>query len=220
MDFHAQEESDGVRFSFSTWPTSRLEATRCIVPLGCHYTPLKIIADGPPPLPYEPIFCKGPCGSVLNPQCAVDFRNRMWMCPFCTTRNHFPHHYADINESNLPAELIPQFTTIEYQLQRPYAAPPIFLLVVDTSGKRPALRALPSPNHPHLPRIPPGVTVSAHPGKEKELQALKDSLMMALNLIPENSRVALITFGTTVQVHLPRQQLIAAPPPPPRHHLP
>ncbi|KAJ1490827.1 protein transporter SEC23 [Baffinella frigidus] len=135
MDFHAQEESDGVRFSFSTWPTSRLEATRCIVPPGCHYTPLKVIADGPPPLPYEPIFCKGPCGSVLNPQCAVDFRNRMWMCPFCTTRNHFPHHYADINESNLPAELIPQFTTIEYQLQRPYAAPPIFLLLESTCGQ-------------------------------------------------------------------------------------
>jgi protein transport protein SEC23 len=64
-----------------------------------------------------------------------------------------------------------QFTTIEYQLQRPYANPPLFLLVVDTSVK------------------------------EKELQALKDSLLMALNLIPENARVALITFGATVQVH-------------------
>eukprot|EP00802_Teleaulax_amphioxeia_P005219 Tamp_05223.p1 GENE.Tamp_05223~~Tamp_05223.p1 ORF type:complete len:560 (+),score=150.25 Tamp_05223:448-2127(+) len=95
----------------------------------------------------------------------------MWVCPFCATRNHFPHHYADISESNLPAELIPQFTTIEYQLQRPYANPPLFLLVVDTSVK------------------------------EKELQALKDSLLMALNLIPENARVGLITFGATVQVH-------------------
>jgi hypothetical protein len=38
--------------------------------------------------------------------------------------------------------------------------------------------------------------------KEKELQALKDSLLMALNLIPENARVALITFGATVQVQL------------------
>ena len=95
----------------------------------------------------------------------------MWVCPFCATRNHFPHHYADINETNLPAELIPQFTTIEYQLQRPYAPAPVFVLVVDTSVK------------------------------EKELQALKDSLLMALNLIPENARVALITFGATVQVH-------------------
>jgi protein transport protein SEC23 len=201
MDFHAQEESDGVRFSFSTWPTSRLEATRCIVPLGCHYTPLKVITDGPPPLPYEPIICKGPCGSVLNPYCQVDFRNRMWMCPFCTTRNHFPHHYADINESNLPAELIPQFTTIEYQLQRPYSAPPIFLLVVDTSGS--LSLTCPAPCSTCHFIIPIRRWRDAHffvPCKEKELQALKDSLMMALNLIPENSRVALITYGTTVQV--------------------
>ena len=38
----------------------------------------------------------------------IDYRARMWVCPFCATRNHFPHHYADISESNLPAELIPQ----------------------------------------------------------------------------------------------------------------
>ena len=165
------EESDGVRFSFSVWPTSRLEATRCVVPLGCYYSPLAKIADAPPPLPYEPIYSKGPSRCVLNPFCQIDFRNRTWIDPFDGTRNHFPHHYADINETNLPAELIPQFTTVEYQLQRPYAPPPIFLLVVDISGK------------------------------EKELQALKDSLVMALNLIPENARVGLITFGTTVQVH-------------------
>jgi len=65
------EEQDGVRFSFTTWPTSRLEATRCVVPLGCNYTPLKKIVDGPPPLPYEPIFCRGPCRAVLNPACQV-----------------------------------------------------------------------------------------------------------------------------------------------------
>jgi protein transport protein SEC23 len=71
MDFHGMEEQDGVRFSFSTWPTSRLEATRCVVPLGCNYTPLKKIVDAPPPLPYEPIFCRGPCRAVLNPACQV-----------------------------------------------------------------------------------------------------------------------------------------------------
>ena len=101
----------------------------------------------------------------------VDYRSRVWICPLCGNRNNFPHHYADISETNLPAELIPQFTTIEYQLQRPPAPAPVFLLVVDVSGK------------------------------EKELQALKDSIIMALNLIPENARVGLITFGTTVQVH-------------------
>ncbi len=48
---------------------------------------------------------------------AIDFAAKLWTCPFCTTRNHFPPHYAEnISETNLPAELIPQFTTLEYQL--------------------------------------------------------------------------------------------------------
>lgn len=50
MDFHGLEDQDGVRFSFGVWPTSRLEATRCVVPLGCCYTPLKkvcwVVTDG------------------------------------------------------------------------------------------------------------------------------------------------------------------------------
>jgi len=39
----------------------------------------------------------------------VDFRTKLWSCPFCLARNNFPPHYAEnIGESNLPAELIPQ----------------------------------------------------------------------------------------------------------------
>mmetsp|Transcript_41917 Transcript_41917/g.98450 ORF Transcript_41917/g.98450 Transcript_41917/m.98450 type:complete len:753 (+) Transcript_41917:58-2316(+) len=170
MEFSDIEASDGVRFSFNIWPTSRLEATRCVVPLSCMYSPLKKI-EGMPVLPYEPIFCKGQCRSVLNPFCKVDYRARMWVCPFCFQRNNFPHHYSEISETNLPAELIPQYSTIEYELPRGGTGPPVFLLVVDTGGN------------------------------EKELQALKDSLLMALNLIPQEAHVGLITFGTTVQVH-------------------
>jgi hypothetical protein len=48
----------------------------------------------------------------------VDFRTKVWTCPFCMTRNHFPPHYAEnISEVNLPAELIPQYTSVEYELQ-------------------------------------------------------------------------------------------------------
>ena len=109
----AQEERDGVRLSWNVWPSSRLEATRIVVPIGALYTPLKPIAN-PPPLVYDPIRCNG-CGALLNPYCQVDFRTKLWTCPFCLGRNHFPPHYAEnITESNLPAELIPQFTTVEY----------------------------------------------------------------------------------------------------------
>ena len=27
---------------------------------------------------------------------------QVWMCPFCFSRNHFPAHYAEISDSNLP----------------------------------------------------------------------------------------------------------------------
>ena len=166
----AQEERDGVRLSWNVWPSSRLEATRIVVPIGALYTPLKPIGN-PPPLVYDPIRCNG-CGALLNPYCQLDFRTKLWTCPFCLGRNHFPPHYAEnITETNLPAELIPQFTTVEYELQQRSVGPPVFLFVVDTC----------------LP--------------ESELESLKDSIQQTLNLLPEDALVGLITFGAHVLVH-------------------
>ena len=34
-DVYTDEERDGVRMSYGTWPASRLEATRIVVPVGC-----------------------------------------------------------------------------------------------------------------------------------------------------------------------------------------
>lgn len=135
------------------------------------YTPLKRIDMMPAPLGYDPIRCNG-CSAVLNPYAQVDYRSKLWACPFCTTRNHFPPHYAEnISETNLPAELIPQFTTVEYELQSIPVGPPVFLFVVDTCID------------------------------EQELIHLRDSLQQTLNLLPEDALVGLITFGTLVQVH-------------------
>ena len=39
----SQEDKDGVRLSWNVWPSSRLEATRMVVPLASLYTPLKVI---------------------------------------------------------------------------------------------------------------------------------------------------------------------------------
>ena len=126
----------------------------------------------PPPLAYDPIRCSA-CTGVLNPFCQVDYRTKLWTCPFCMTRNHFPPHYAEnISETNLPAELIPQYTTCEYELQNlPKASPPAFVFVVD---------------------------ICIH---DDELDELKDSLQQTLNLLPEDTLVGLITYGTNVQVH-------------------
>uniref|UniRef100_A0A5S6QKH1 Protein transport protein SEC23 n=1 Tax=Trichuris muris TaxID=70415 RepID=A0A5S6QKH1_TRIMR len=172
---HAQEENDGIRFTWNIWPHSRIEAQRLVVPLACHFTPFKYRpgeAPEPPPLNYDPVVCTRPtCKAVLNPYAQVDFRTKLWICPLCAQRNPFPAHYAQIAENNLPPELIPQFTTIEYTLTRAPTLPPIFLFVVDTC-------------------VTP-----------EELKALKGSLQMALSLLPPEATVGLITFDRMVQVH-------------------
>ncbi|DBA03011.1 TPA: hypothetical protein N0F65_003199 [Lagenidium giganteum] len=123
-DFHGNEARDGVRFSWNSWPCTKLEQTRCVIPIGCLYQPLKPIDGIPPALEYDPIHCKS-CMAVLNPYCQVDFVSKLWVCPFCVTRNHFPPHYAEnITQENLPAELIPQYSTLEYELQNRQAGPP------------------------------------------------------------------------------------------------
>jgi len=166
-----QEDQDGVRFSWNMWPSSRLEATRMVIPLSALYTPLKERPDLPP-VQYDPVLCtKQQCRAILNPYCQVDFRARVWVCPFCFQRNPFPPQYAGISEQNLPAELIPQFSTIEYTLMRATCAPPVFLIVLDTCME------------------------------EEDLQAVKESLQMSLSLLPPNALIGLITYGKMIQVH-------------------
>jgi hypothetical protein len=60
------EDSDGVRLSWNVFPSSRMEASRLVVPIGALYTPLKEKPDTPL-LQFEPVTCKQPCRSVLNP---------------------------------------------------------------------------------------------------------------------------------------------------------
>jgi len=169
VDWAAYESQDGVRMSWNVWPNSRLEATKCVVPFASLVTPLKSL-PGAPVVQYEPVRCKG-CAAVLNPYARVDFNGKIWICPFCYTRNHFPQHYHGISETSLPAELFPNYTTIEYQLPAAPAPPPAFLFVVDCC----------------LP--------------EDELNSLKTSVTQALSLLPENSLVGLVTYGTMVNVH-------------------
>lgn len=105
---------------------------------------------------------------TANKPRTVDTRARLWICPFCLSRNGLPAHYKDITQDNIPPELHPSSTTIEYRLARPAPAPPIFVYVVDTCQE------------------------------EDSLKALKDSLVMSLSLLPPNALVGLITFGTMV----------------------
>ncbi|TQD85749.1 hypothetical protein C1H46_028665 [Malus baccata] len=82
--------------------------------------------------PLRPLRCRT-CCFVLNHFSIVDYATKVWICPVCFTRNHFPPYYASISDENLPAKLFPQYTTIEYDssIKKP-TSPPIFIFVVDT----------------------------------------------------------------------------------------
>ena len=122
-------------------------------------------------MPYEPVRCKA-CAACLNPYAQIDFNSKLFVCPFCHARNNFPPHYAGITEQNLPAELFPNYLVIDYTINpNKVTPPPAYLFLVD-------------------------VCVS-----DEELASLKASLTQALSLLPEDSLVGLISFGTHVHVH-------------------
>ncbi|KAI8912659.1 hypothetical protein EDD86DRAFT_201949 [Gorgonomyces haynaldii] len=169
MSFEEIEDATGVRLSWNAFPTSKVESTKMVVPIGALYTPLKE-RPGVKAFNYEPVACRT-CRAVLNPVCQIDFRAKLWMCSLCHGRNQLPPHYADISPQQLPPELMQDFTTIEYVLNKPPGPPPVFLYVVDTCLD------------------------------EEDLKSLRDSLIVSLNLLPQNALVGLITFGTMAHIH-------------------
>jgi len=170
-EFLDLETQDGIRMTWNVIPGTKQDATNCVVPVSAIYTPLK---PNPsiPVLPYAPLSCRM-CRSILNPFSVVDFVAKIWVCSFCFQRNHFPQHYNSISENNLPAELFPQYTTVEYAStsETGPVEPPVFLFVVDTYMI------------------------------EEEIGYLKSALAQAIELLPDQSLVGFITFGTYVQVH-------------------
>ena len=50
----------------------------------------------------------------------------------CFTRNQLPPHYADILPNQPPPELMQDYLSIEYILNKPQSNPPVSLYVNDT----------------------------------------------------------------------------------------
>lgn len=124
-------------------------------------------------LPYEPVLCKQ-CSAILNPYARVDYYSKVWTCPLCISRNHFPPHYQGVSEQNLPAELYASYCTVEYTLTRTQNAPPhppVYLFLIDTCVS------------------------------EDELNACKAAVMQAISTLPEYVHVGLVTFGRHVHVY-------------------
>lgn len=166
--------------TWNVWPRTKVEASKCVIPLAACISPIRPHPDIPT-LPYAPLRCKT-CSAVLNPFSRVDFTAKIWICPFCYQRNHFPQHYSMISETNLPGELYPQYTTLQYALPQtsnpnsfdssPQSQPsPVFLFVLDTCMI------------------------------EEEMGYVKSALQRAIGLLPDNALVGFVSFGTQVQVH-------------------
>ncbi|KAA3484072.1 protein transport protein SEC23-like [Gossypium australe] len=172
------EGVDGVRMTWNVWPRTKLEASKCVIPLAASIAPIRPHSDIPT-LPYAPLRCRT-CSAVLNAYSRVDFLAKIWICPFCFQRNQFPPHYAMISETNLPCELYPQYTTVQYTLQtnpdpnNPSNAPqlqPVFVFVLDTCMI------------------------------EEELVFAISALKQAIGLLPEQALVGFVSFGTQAHVH-------------------
>ncbi|KAG4387591.1 hypothetical protein GLYMA_11G253500v4 [Glycine max] len=165
------EGLDGVRMTWNVWPRTKVESSKCVIPLAATVALIRPHPDIPR-LQYAPLRCKT-CSSALNPFSRVDFTAKIWICPFCYQRNHFPPHYHAISETNFPGELYPQYTTVEYllPLSNSLNPSPVFLFLLDTCLI------------------------------DEEIHFLKSALRRAIGLLPDNALVGFVSFGTQVQVY-------------------
>ncbi|CAM9003272.1 unnamed protein product [Rhodiola kirilowii] len=215
MDFIELEAIEGLRWSWNSWPTTKQEATSLLIPLSVMYTPLTDFAELPQ-LQYDPLICLD-CNAVLNPYSRVDYTSRIWICAFCSTKNPFPRSYSGISENNLPAELFPTYSTVEYvkkNLNPPTpssnSSPRVKINANGSGwGSSTSLKSLGS-----CASFSSGVTTAAEVRgvgaafvfvvdcctAQDEIRALKSELLLVLTRLPENALVGLVTFDDMVQV--------------------
>lgn len=213
MDFVELEAIEGLRWSWNSWPASKTESSALIIPLGVMCTPLMQQAELPI-LPYEPVVCSH-CGAVLNPYARVEYTSRIWFCPFCHRKNSFPRSYAGIGETNLPAELFPTYSVVEYAPGRKNPSPSA------NSGSNKGMNrswanGLSSSSLSLSSMVSSSSSLSVGESRgfgpafvfvvdtcsaEVELRALKSELLRLLEQLPENALVGLVTFDSMVHVH-------------------
>ncbi|KAH9613892.1 hypothetical protein KSS87_020853 [Heliosperma pusillum] len=217
MDFTELEAIEGLRWSWNSWPASKSGAASLIIPLSILCTPLM---ESPelPVLPYEPLICIR-CGAALNPYARVDYQSKIWLCPFCHHKNFFPKSYAGIGEHNLPAELFPTYSTVEYHPGKntfsmsssnsssnlkpnwghgPSSSSSLSSLAASVNTSTTMMSCV----DPRAANVGPGfVFVMDLCVAEDELRALKNELLLVVSRLPENALVGLVTFDSMARVY-------------------
>lgn len=169
-DIYEIEDIDGVRFNWNTFPVTRQESENMASPVGCLYTPL-LAREDLPIANYDPQSCRK-CRSFMNVFSQIDMNNKIWSCPICYNRNQLPPQYHNISADNVPIELLPQSSSIEYILNRSQPPPPpTFIYVIDLCQDY------------------------------EDLESLKTTLIDSLDLHPPGCLFGLITFDSVVNVH-------------------
>ncbi|KAF4389302.1 hypothetical protein G4B88_003115 [Cannabis sativa] len=214
MDFVELEAIEGLRWAWNSWPASKPDSTALIIPLSIMCTPLMQQPELPI-LSYEPVVC-AQCAAVLNPYARVQYASRIWFCPFCQHKNSFPSSYAGIGETNLPAELFPTYSVVEYAPGRKITSggPPS-----TGSGLNLSFKSRPNGLSSSSLSLSSMASASSLAGLDSrsigpafvfvvdacsavdEFRALKNELMRVIEQLPENALVSLVTFDSMVHVH-------------------
>ncbi|KAI3469684.1 hypothetical protein Pfo_026347 [Paulownia fortunei] len=214
MDFSELEAIEGLRWSWHSWPVSKPEVSSLVVPISIMCTPLMPFSELPI-LPYEPLNCSQ-CAAVLNPYSRVDYTSKIWACSFCYRKNPFPKSYAHISENNIPAELFPTYSTVEYHLGPGTGSGLDSCLGRSASGSlglrsnSSSFSSMSAYSGSGLGLDWAGVGVGVGPAfvfvvdacsSEEELGVLKRELLHAVTRLPENALVGLVVFDAMVRVY-------------------
>lgn len=177
------ERDNGVRLTWSTWPNSRLEAKKHVIPLAAIYAPLKNrdvewFADEQNGMfvNYDCIRCQNQrCNAIMNWTSGnkVDYHQKYWTCTLCNTRNNIPptEPHNMMTQHEPVAELHEDSTTIEFISPADPTGEPVFVFVVDTAIEH------------------------------AELESAKDTIIEVLEMLPDEAIVSLVTYGQNVAVH-------------------
>ncbi|CAN4116543.1 unnamed protein product [Withania somnifera] len=205
MDFVELEAIEGLRWSWNSWPVSKSESSSLIIPLSIMCTPLMHFNELPI-LHYDPLICTQ-CDAVLNPYARVDYQSRIWICPFCYRKNPFPKTYLGSNENNIPAELFPTYSTVEYHLGKKGLSQnsssslnfgnnaSLLTKVASFSSSSSGLDWGGYGVGPAFVFVVDVCTV------EEELRVVKNEILHVIAQLPENALVGLLVFDSTVRVY-------------------
>ncbi|CAN6582018.1 unnamed protein product [Malus baccata var. baccata] len=207
MDFVELEAIDGLRWSWNSWPPSKSESAALVIPLSIMCTPLMQQAELPI-LPYDPVTCLR-CGAVLNPYARVEYLSRIWFCSFCHHRNSFPHSYSNIGDTNLPAELFPTYSAVEYA-KTAHGIPNSGSNSLNWANGLSSSSSLSSMVSSSAASVSDGDSRGVRPAfvfvvdactPGDELGVLKNELLLVVEKLPETALVGLVTFDSMVRVH-------------------